>query len=260
MIENQRSIVRVGTFNLKVGVDSSPTALASSLVQLSLELCALQELGQHWSLGVSIDQCRLLASAQHHSQMCFYPLLERCWSLDPYRGGPFTYQSVSQAVDSPRGYYGIGLTASGIIGAVHTRPLPQRVDEPRGFIHCQWLPEGSPLGPVHILNTHLSVNLEERLSQARELRAYIDSLEGPLMLIGDLNDIPSSETLAIFMDRDGLIDIAADYNADRYTFSVREPHRRIDYILARDVQAVAYGVATWITTSDHFPIWAEVTW
>ena len=89
---------------------------------------------------------------------------------------------------------------------------------------------------------------------------------GPAILIGDLNDDPDSECLRrLTQPRAGASwrDLASDVISDSeppLTFSVKVPERRIDYILGRDVECVAAGVASDVYSSDHFPIWADLRW
>ena len=269
-----QSSVRVGTFNIKVSVDSHLAEVASELCRLNLDLCALQEVGCHWSLGTSLAQHQYLAHAQDHSEAIYAPLLERNWSLDPYRGGPFSFYETTISCDQVFlgrrgreakygegcGYYGIALTARGEVESHQMIRLPKELDEPRAFIYTLWQPDPSDLQALHVITTHLSIYEAERVQQAQVIRKMIDSLDGPLLLLGDLNDIPCSETLEILMLDGGLVDLAPLSLQSQETFSVKQPHRRIDYLLGRGLSVLQYHVDLACTSSDHFPVWAEVKW
>jgi endonuclease/exonuclease/phosphatase family metal-dependent hydrolase len=255
--------VRVGTFNIKVGVDSSLSQIGADLSRLNWDLCALQEVGQHWSLGTSLDQSCYLGSVQGHSYTSFMPLLERPWTLDPYRGGPFQFSPYQYQSPPPptraSGYYGIGLTAHGRVTSVQKLYLPNMDDEQRGAIIITWSPSLS-LPPLTVITTHLSVKVDERLKQVHKLIEVISNISGPLLLIGDLNDTPLSQSLTLFTQLEGMSRLASDAYLDTFTFSVTHPHRRIDYLLGRGVTMLNYGVATNVKSSDHFPLWADLTW
>ena len=268
-----RPSIRVGTFNIKVGVDSSLSSIASDLCQLRLSLSALQEVGRHWSLGCSLSQHRYLASAQGHPVSLFAPTLERSWSLDPYRGGPFlfdptveplevnrTESPLSKRSDSPLGHYGIALTLDGRVGSVKAISLPRESDEPRAAIYAHWSPMGMPHRNIHVLSVHLSVNPAERVQQAKRLCEVAKGLKGPMLLLGDLNDVPSSEVYQLLTTKSGLFDLAPPRLRERETFSVKQPNRRIDYILGRGVEVLNYQVVDLSVSSDHYPVWAEIIW
>jgi hypothetical protein len=127
---------RVTTFNVKVSTEASIAQIGSDLCALNPDLCAFQELGAHWSMGAQLDQLRYLAAAQDHHASAWLPLLERAWSLDPYRGGPFSYENLSEG--QPRshraGHFGVGLSAVGTFEDICFTYLPRVHDEQRGVV------------------------------------------------------------------------------------------------------------------------------
>ena len=293
---NQAHRLRVGSFNIKVGVDSSLRRIASDLYSLHLDLCAYQEIARDWSLGTSIDQVSYLATCQAHSKAVFFPLLKRDWCLDPYRGGPFHFDDFSfpsaQKFISPvdkqpnkledlglhtngdgkahhiesagvgaAGYYGIGLSANGSLTEKQFLLLSKEVDEQRGAFVAKWLPKAnSKIRPLLVVNVHLSTDHKEREVQAYQLSMFLKQEKGPILLLGDLNDEPHSKTLQILCSEGGLENLSPPQLLEQFTFSVKKPHQRLDYILGKGVSCLNYMIDTTIQSSDHFPIWADITW
>ena len=257
---------RIASYNLRVCVDGSVSSIGAQLTGLDADLCAYQEIGKHWSMGTSIDQAAYLAAAQGHAHSYHLPLLKRSWSLDPYSGGPFHFETVLTEdiqLSDEDGFFGVGLSASGQVLEQHVIKLHCDADEQRGAVCINWRPHESA-SPLWVLNTHLSVLPDEGLQQAKQILDWIKRCSGPLLVMGDLNAEPQSPLLQLFMT-EGLVDLyrqchPIEADKDRVTFSVKDPHRCIDYILGRDVHAQRFEVARDVVCSDHFPIWVEVTW
>lgn len=259
--------VRIVSFNIRVGCETSLAQVGSDLSSLRADLCALQEVGSHWSMGGQIDQTRYLSAAQAHTAQIWLPLLERSWELDPYQGGPFHFHALSadRPPQSRAGQFGISLSCRGSFEGLHELYLPRVKDEQRGVIQAVWNPPLAMLRPLTVLCVHLSVSLEERLEQITSILELSELSQGPMLLMGDLNDTPDSEAIRRLLN-EGWSDLLDDSksealpNDERFTFSVARPHRRIDYLMGRGVTCNKAGVARHLTSSDHFPIWAEITW
>ena len=279
--------LRVVSFNIKAATDAAISTLARDLVSLDPDLCALQEVGAHWSMGTPVHQGTYLANAQGHDALGWLPLLERPWSHDPYRGGPFTFSSLTpnQSLSERAGHFGVALSARGVFTDTRAHYLKRKQDEQRGLFEARWIPIGAlmsdttneirPARPITIYCVHLSVNPRERLAQIDELIKIAHTHTGPALLLGDLNDTPDSEALrrlyaASWRDlytesknesaKSRVQGRSESAVASDFTFSVRRPERRLDYILGRGVECTAAGIAHAVCSSDHFPIWADVTW
>ena len=221
-------------------------------------------------MGTSVNQVAHLSAAQAHSNFEFLPLLERAWALDPYRGGPFSYASLSDEVECcPRaGHFGLALSARGELCRSTFHYLSRDQDEQRGVLITRWYPHGIERAEVRdgiwILCTHLSVNIDERARQILELASIVEGLQGPLLLLGDLNEVPTSEVL-LPLNQVGLCDLfemvhPAIMASERWTFSVKQPNRCIDYMYGRGIECRRIEVARSLKGSDHFPVWAEIIW
>lgn len=112
-----------------------------------------------------------------------------------------------------------------------------------------------------VVGTHLSTDDEERPSQAELLRQAVSGIEGPVILGGDLNDIPGSASWALA--HAGLVDVGDRMGfGDVCTFPCRGADRRLDTIAVTDqIGLEAYQVETGELThraSDHFPVVADL--
>lgn len=258
--------VRVASFNIKVATETALAHVSRDLCQLGADLCALQEVGAHWSMGPQLNQLAHLAAAQGHQATAWLPLLERSWSEDPYQGGPFRFRNLSShnALKPHAGHFGIGLSAHGQFSHLRRYYLSQASDEQRGVLRVRWLHPHAPDRSLTVLCTHLSFKPQERRSQIEELIQLSGSISGPALLLGDFNDDPDSESLTRLYTA-GWRDLyqqstSGTSHQPRWTFSAQSPHRCLDYILGRGVTCTDAGIARDVYSSDHFPIWADLTW
>lgn len=110
-----------------------------------------------------------------------------------------------------------------------------------------------------IATTHLDHRAEEmsRIYQARNLKPVVDQLEGSLIMCGDLNAIPTSETMQIVCTY--LTPQYPSYTSQYYTYPSNHkgqanPTRLIDYILIKpdeqNLECVSYRIVN-SPASDH---------
>lgn len=121
--------------------------------------------------------------------------------------------------------------------------------EPRGIVQAK-----VDLGEttLWVICTHLSVEMEEeRLRQVEKIKQLIIETKGPLLLLGDLNDVPGSE--AISRLRKFLTNPSEGKNLITYS----PDKKQIDYIMGRDVKFESIKIIE-SDASDHFPLFAKV--
>ena len=236
---NLHSSLTIGTFNLKVGVDSAPATLATDLLPLGLDLLAAQEVGEGWWMGVPIRQAQFLASAQGHSFCYFAPTL----------------------TDSLGGQFGISLSGHGEVLEVEQTLLPQIEDEQRTVLRILLKPFESSPQTLTLYTAHLSIKEREREAQAHSIATMVEATSGPVIVLGDLNDIQGSPTLKALTDvglRDSWLQHHSETpDVDGYTFSVKDPNRRIDYLLYRHLICDEVHVSRTSRSSDHLPVWGR---
>ena len=136
MMSHRLAHAKVASFNIKVATETTLANISRDLCRLSIDLCAFQEVGLHWSMGPQVNQLVHLASAQGHHATAWLPLLERPWSEDPYQGGPFRFHNLSShdTLRPQSGHFGIGFSAHGQLDHQHGYYLTQESDEQRGDI------------------------------------------------------------------------------------------------------------------------------
>ncbi|MCA9537866.1 MAG: endonuclease/exonuclease/phosphatase family protein [Myxococcales bacterium] len=221
------------TYNIRLGVETDLRAVATAIAAAgAFDLIALQEVGEHWNMGERVDQAAVLAA---HLSLP-------------------THVFAGALTDAQGGRYGIAVLARWPMDDIEVINLPREVDEQRVLLRATLR---APV-PVRVYSTHLSIAEAERTAQARFIADALAEEVGPVLLLGDLNDRPESATLAVL---NGLIDCfdACGEGASE-TFSVRDPHRRIDYIRCGGglVPAGTTQVLRAARASDHFPLRAFV--
>lgn len=223
------------TYNIRVGVETSIAALIEAIDAAGApDVLALQEVGLRWRMGERIDQARAIATGVGLAHVAYAGAL-----LDAPSGGRF----------------GIALASRFPLDGVQTTNLPREADEQRVILRARVL---APT-PFVVLNTHLSVKAPERLSQARQLALAVAAEDDPVVLMGDLNDVPGSAALLEAFA--GLVDcFDAGGVGPAETFSVKAPTARIDYLgCGHGIEPLAGAeVVRGARASDHFPLRARV--
>jgi len=113
---------------------------------------------------------------------------------------------------------------------------------------------------VLVVNIHFDWVRDDgfRFAQASHLAEYLDGVEIPWILVGDLNDEPGSRTWELFHSR-GME--AKKPETDRFTFSSTDPRREIDFVFGAPAarwEVVRVEVIHEPLASDHRPVLAEL--
>jgi len=222
------------TYNIRVGIETDLARIAAAIRAVGVpDVLAMQEIGVRWNMGEHVDQPAVIARAiglEHHTF---------AGALTDERGGQF----------------GIALVSRYPLTDVSFEQLPRERDEQRVLLSARL---ESPT-PVRLLNTHLSVHEPERLLQAQRVAAVAAAITGPVIVLGDLNDRPGTQVITAA--RGDLVDcFDSTGEGAPETFSVADPHRRIDYILCGGplTPVGTSKVALNARASDHFPLIASV--
>lgn len=114
---------------------------------------------------------------------------------------------------------------------------------------------------VRIFNTHLDYRPDPsvRERQVAEMLEVMDRVQGPAVLLGDLNAPPRAPELGPLFTH--LIDAWAVEGQTEagFTYPASTPVRRIDYVLtSRDVQVEGTRVVPAPEASDHLPVVADL--
>ncbi|MDD4226506.1 MAG: metallophosphoesterase [Mariniphaga sp.] len=109
-----------------------------------------------------------------------------------------------------------------------------------------------------VINTHLSLNEEERLRSAEIITEAVNDYDKPVFLIGDLNATPDSAPIEFLQEKWQILS-----NSAHHTFPSVDPHTTIDYVLGYTARGETYAkykseVVDEPTASDHRPLFVDV--
>lgn len=225
--------IRACTYNIRLGLDSDIQAVGVALDELGpLDVVALQEVGHHWHMGGPTDQATELGKMLGlHSFFC----------------GALT--------DADGGRYGIALLARYPITIIDEMTLFRADDEQRV---CLVARIDAP-HPFIVVTSHFSIAVQDRLAQSDEVVNRLRGLDLPWILLGDFNARPESREYEC-LAQSGLDAFAAKGIGPGVTFSVKDPHRQIDYIFVspQHWEIRIAQVERHIEQSDHFPLTADL--
>jgi endonuclease/exonuclease/phosphatase family metal-dependent hydrolase len=226
--------INVMTYNIRLGIESSLKSVGEAIIAAGVpDVLAVEEIGVDWHMGEKVDEPRVLAKQiglPHH----FF---------------------VGALNDKSTGRFGIALLCRWPLASADVRMLPLDTDEPRTLLRAR---VDAPT-PFTVLVTHLARGSKDRLKQAPFVGAAAAAAEGPVVLCGDFNDVPTSATLKAI--KGTLVDcFEAAGTGPGETFSVKSPKDRIDYIFcgAGFEPVGPAAVVTAAVASDHFPLTAVV--
>lgn len=122
--------------------------------------------------------------------------------------------------------------------------------QPRGMVAVR-LPSG-----MTVAATHLGLSPDERIRHAKELLQTLRPIRDPVVLAGDLNDLPSGPAVRVLLHRfrDAFPTVGADPS---FTHPAEAPLRRIDYVLVSGLEVRNAAVLPLIA-SDHLAVVVEI--
>ncbi len=228
---------RVATYNIRHGngMDNriALERTAGVLRGLEADIIALQEVDNGVTRSGRVDQSLVLATLLG---------VERAFgAFMPYGGGE----------------YGLAILSRYPILDVAEVRLPAGAEPRIALAATIALPNADT---VTVVNVHFDwiTNDNARITQARALARYLDTLSGSWLLMGDFNDLPDSRTLRLFSER--VLDYPKPADSS-FTFPSTMPEKEIDYILASRDGVWKFTEMTVIAdtvASDHRPVLAEI--
>ena len=167
------------------------------------------------------------------------------------------HSAFGRFMDFQGGRYGLAILSRYPIYDVKECRLPDG-NEPRVALAAKCrLPSGLD---VFVVNIHLDWVDDDsfRYEQAARVRQFLRDLDGPVILLGDFNDVTGSRTIELF--RADLQEATKPQDA-RFTFPANRPNIEIDFLFAapkgswkiRNAHVVNDAV-----TSDHRPFFTEI--
>lgn len=157
------------------------------------------------------------------------------------------------------GQYGVAiLSRFPIVAMEHRLYQNTREAERRGFIRGNVVINGQV---VNFVTTHLDYQYEDgRVFEAQQLLAALKDIRGPLIVVGDFNDVPAGRAYQLmrYQFDDGWTQ--ARPGDEGFSYPADQPSKRIDYIFFRATDRVRTKRAWLVETqaSDHLPLVADL--
>ena len=161
------------------------------------------------------------------------------------------YPVYAASIDFRGGKYGIGMLTREKPLSFRRVPLPCR-SEPRSLLIVE-LPD------YYYCSTHLSLNAEDRVADAKIIVDEFAKLNKPAFLAGDFNAEPDEEAMRVLRERFEVF----GKSGGNLTFPADKPEIEIDYICCykgagRSCEVADHKVIEAVVESDHRPIVADV--
>lgn len=157
-------------------------------------------------------------------------------------------------VYGPNVKLGLGLFGNGILSTFPIKTnqnylLPSK-GERRGLLVARIQLPGEF---IWFLTTHLGLNADERVNQAEEILKITGDMADPIILTGDLNEMPGSRAHSCLKRR--FFDVSETLSCKYCSFAMGdEPDAMIDYIMYTGNVTVKSINVIEARCSDHFPV------
>jgi endonuclease/exonuclease/phosphatase family metal-dependent hydrolase len=176
------------------------------------------------------------------------PSLARQWDLQHVAGGRNTGRNMLCA----QHHIGVAETSVERIKQPLLRPI-------RGVVSAQLQAHSHRFG---VVGCHLGLDPDARESQIQRVLRVAESLQGPVVVAGDLNEPPKGPSWEALRAA-GFVDHG---DPEDLTFPAEQPTRRIDALMVRGDVGVSRHRIPGIQpdllrlASDHLPVVATLTW
>jgi len=163
------------------------------------------------------------------------------------------YHAFGKAMDHDGGGYGQAILSRYPLLDLKVHSLPGN-GEPRIAFSAT---VDSPLGKLTLATAHLVPESgRTQLAQSQVAAAALLESPHPVILAGDLNAKPDSQTVKVFTQAPWTL---VPKDGAGFTYPASEPHTEIDYIILRGLRSVQPSeVVAESVASDHRPVIATV--
>src|SRR5256714_2580460 len=231
--------IRVMTYNIHVGVGMDKKLdlprIASVINQQHPDLVGLQEVDRGVERTQHIDEIAELAKLTKMDYAFAFNL--------KYQGGQ----------------YGVAILSRFPIRATDHRLYKNlREAERRGFIRAEVKIDGRV---VNFVTTHLDYQYEDgRVFETQQLLDGLKEVKGPLIIVGDFNDVPAGGAYKLVRELFADAWIESGSSDQEFSYPADKPAKRIDYILSRRTDLIRTKKAWTVSTlaSDHVPVVADL--
>jgi len=231
--------IRVMTYNIHVGIGMDKKLdlprIAEVIRSQHVDLVGLQEVDRGVTRTGQVDEIAELA---------------RLTAMDYAFAFNLKYQG---------GQYGVAiLSKAPILATDHRLYQNTREAERRGFIRAVVKVKGRE---INFVTTHLDYQYEDgRLFESQQLLTALNEVKGPLIVVGDFNDVPAGGAYQLMRNNfdDGWAETRASDQG--FSYPADKPAKRIDYIFYRRSDRI-HAKRAWIVNtlaSDHVPVVADL--
>lgn len=162
-------------------------------------------------------------------------------------------------LDFQGGKYGVAILSRFPIKSTDHRMFEnKREAERRGMLRVEVEVDGQKL---NFVTTHLDYQFEDgRLFETQQMLRFLEDVKGPLIVVGDFNDVPSGSAYQLMRTKFDDAWVASGVAANGFTYPADKAVKRIDHIFYRAVDGARVKKASLIgaLASDHFPVMAEI--
>ncbi|MCR1898082.1 endonuclease/exonuclease/phosphatase family protein [Irregularibacter muris] len=223
-MDNIENVLKLMTYNIHSGKNLKGQYTLPKIIDFiknySPDILALQEINENKKRGFQIREIKEILNMNVHF-------------------GPHVHIG--------KGQYGIATVSPfEIIGKQHI--LLPSIGEQRGMIHTQLRIKSKD---VHILNTHLGLNILERKKQFQIIQKYLEGIKDTVILMGDFNTTNLPLQSSLIYD-------ASQGREDQDSPTLIKINKKIDFImLSKNIQTISHKVVP-VYFSDHFPVMAKI--
>lgn len=162
-------------------------------------------------------------------------------------------------LDYQSGQYGVAILSRFPIHKIDHRKYENlREAERRGMLRVE-IKLDSRI--VNFVTTHLDYQYEDgRVFETEQMLKFLQSVKGPLIIVGDFNDEPSGAAYKLMLPKFQDAWIAAKVKEVGLSYPADKPAKRIDHIFTRRSDRIRAKQAWTVSTlaSDHLPVVAEL--
>jgi endonuclease/exonuclease/phosphatase family metal-dependent hydrolase len=236
---NFAKTIRVMTYNIHVGVGMDKkldlARIAKVINHQKPDLVGLQEVDRGVERTQHIDEIAELAKLTKMDYAFAFNL--------KYQGGQ----------------YGVAILSRLPIRATDHRLYSNlREAERRGFIRAEVKIGGRV---VNFVTTHLDYQYEDgRVFETEQLLKALENVNGPLIVVGDFNDVATGGAYKLMRQRFEDAWALAHPNDEGLSYPADKPTKRIDYIFTRRGDEIRTKRPWTVETlaSDHVPVVADL--
>lgn len=170
------------------------------------------------------------------------------------------HYAFAKAIETKNGAYGNALISRFPITSIRVTEIktdpesikpPKLFHEDRALLTAELDVNGSPLT---VMVCHFGLNTEEAAAAVNAVKAELEGIKTPVILMGDFNQTPNGAQISALKER--LTDTAL---GEPLTFPSNKPEMKIDYIfVSGDITAEKSWVENAVI-SDHRPVFAQLS-